>query len=604
MKKKIVTIIIATLMPVSLWSGSGDLNGDNLVNIADLVELINYLRGEVSSYFNTLEADVNDDGYIDKNDIDCITNIILTSSNSNNNPDIDSDTESNIINIVTEATCNDAIGTFKMSNSQVNALAAFYGENTSGIDEFPYAGIHFNVGGTRFAYYLEQGELPQNGIEILNTSDYITGGTGNAGRIFFTIKQPDNEEFDIKKYEFKLIDSKGNISPIKISNARKSNSKLTWSNGKKEFEDVGNTDDNSLYEIYATIEENNFEASKLGIEKLIDYKKLKIDIRKLVDDYNNMEVSGSDGYTVRQTAYKNMSRDLISMRDITIENELSSTNMNISYSPQRIGLYMTEDGVSKKQGQSNLDIFATAVKPLSYNTFWEYENLNKDNRINESPILKVAANIAKEIVESFGFNNVTVEIIGHDDAESSITLSVNNSTYTIIIDDDELYGNLQKALDKNYGKDEVNSMINKLLKCYTLGSVNNKLPSERIQDFLSNASNYYFTLNNHIFSSLVAPFILFETINGVECLCEGQYIKSGVMHTYLTSPTYETIVPAYKKYVALKKDNEFKRSIVLPGRTKTFDFNLTETGDYTIIISCVDYYGYVVTKKYNIHVVE
>ena len=83
-------------MPISLWSGSGDLNGDNLVNIADLVELINYFRGEASSFFNTLEADVNDDGYVDNNDIGCLANLILSSSNSSYNPDIDNDSESNL----------------------------------------------------------------------------------------------------------------------------------------------------------------------------------------------------------------------------------------------------------------------------------------------------------------------------------------------------------------------------------------------------------------------------------------------------------------------------------------------------------------------------
>ena len=591
-------------MPISLWSGSGDLNGDNLVNIADLVELINYFRGEASSFFNTLEADVNDDGYVDNNDIGCLANLILSSSNSSYNPDIDNDSESNIIDIVTEGTCNDAIGTFKTSELQVNGLAAYYGTNDSGIEGFPYAGCDFNVGGRRFAYYLEQGDLPQNGNVNFNYNDYITEGTGNAGRIFFKVKQPDNEEFDIKKYEIKLIDSKNKISPIKLSNVRKSNSKLIWSYGKKEFQDVGNTDDNSLYEIFATIEGKDFDASKFYIEKLIDYQKIKSNIRKLVDDYNNMEVNGSDEYNVRQTAYKNMSSDLISLHDITIENELSSTHMNISYSTQRICLYMTEDGISNKQGQSDLDIYATAVKPLSYNTLWEYEKRYIDNEVNEPHLVKVVANIAKEIVESFGFGDVNVEIISYDDRESSITLLVNNSTHTVVIDDNELYKDLQKVLDKNYGKDEVNSMIKKLLKCYTLGSANNKIPSERIQDFFSKASNYYFTLNNSTFSSLVAPFILFETANGVDCLCEGQYIKSGIMHTYLTSPTNETIVPAYKKYVALKKDNELKGSIVLSGSTKSFDFNLTNTGNYTIIISCVDYFGYVVTKKYNIHVVE
>ena len=75
------------------------------------------------------------------------------------------------------------------------------------------------------------------------------------------------------------------------------------------------------------------------------------------------------------------------------------------------------------------------------------------------------------------------------------------------------------------------------------------------------------------------------------------------MHAYLTSGTMELLVPAYKKYVALEKNGTLLQSFVLSGSTKSFDFKLTEPGDYTIIHSCVDYFGYVVTKKYTIHVV-
>jgi hypothetical protein len=64
----------------------------------------------------------------------------------------------------------------------------------------------------------------------------------------------------------------------------------------------------------------------------------------------------------------------------------------------------------------------------------------------------------------------------------------------------------------------------------------------------------------------------------------------------------ELLAPAYKKYVALKKDGMLLQSEVLPGNTLTYDYDLSEKGDYTVILSCVDYFGYVITKKYNVHV--
>jgi hypothetical protein len=44
------------------------------------------------------------------------------------------------------------------------------------------------------------------------------------------------------------------------------------------------------------------------------------------------------------------------------------------------------------------------------------------------------------------------------------------------------------------------------------------------------------------------------------------------------------------------------QSEVLPGNTLAYDYDLSEKGDYKIIISCVDYFGFVITKKYNVHV--
>jgi hypothetical protein len=64
----------------------------------------------------------------------------------------------------------------------------------------------------------------------------------------------------------------------------------------------------------------------------------------------------------------------------------------------------------------------------------------------------------------------------------------------------------------------------------------------------------------------------------------------------------ELLVPAFKKYVALKKNGQLLQSEVLPGNAQEYEFDLTEKGDYTVILSCVDYFGFVITKKYDIHV--
>ena len=140
------------------------------------------------------------------------------------------------------------------------------------------------------------------------------------------------------------------------------------------------------------------------------------------------------------------------------------------------------------------------------------------------------------------------------------------------------------------------------MKTYTLGTAVGRA-EERINAYIDKASDYLTNLiNKHLFTRAVAPIIIFETSTGVDRLCEGMFVKRGVMHTYLTSGTMELLVPAYKKYVAVEKNGMLLQSDVLPGNTLSYDFDLSEKGDYKVIISCVDYFGYVVTKKYNVYV--
>ena len=202
MKKKILITGMVALIPMSLMAGSGDLNNDGRIDVADVVELVNYLQGKASNYFDTLEADVNDDGFVDEKDIECLVNAIIPGSQKQDPvyPDPDNVPDPDIYSVVTEATCNDAIGTIKISDSPINGLATYFGTNDSGIEQFPYAGVDFNVGGNRFAEHLEKYELPHNGLVDFHESDYITGGTGNAGKIFFTVNHQGDEDFDIKKY--------------------------------------------------------------------------------------------------------------------------------------------------------------------------------------------------------------------------------------------------------------------------------------------------------------------------------------------------------------------------------------------------------------------
>ena len=61
--------------PVSI---KGDANGDGVVNVADIVEIVNFIKGNPSNMFNGSLADVNDDGTVNDKDIETIEKIIFT----------------------------------------------------------------------------------------------------------------------------------------------------------------------------------------------------------------------------------------------------------------------------------------------------------------------------------------------------------------------------------------------------------------------------------------------------------------------------------------------------------------------------------------------
>ncbi len=75
--KKILAILVACLMPICLIAGSGDVNGDGKIDVADIVELLNHLNGNPTKNYQATEADANNDGVVDQIDVETISDMIL-----------------------------------------------------------------------------------------------------------------------------------------------------------------------------------------------------------------------------------------------------------------------------------------------------------------------------------------------------------------------------------------------------------------------------------------------------------------------------------------------------------------------------------------------
>ena len=507
-----------------------------------------------------------------------------------------------ITGVQVNTTRNDVLGIINTPLAKVNALAAYYGTNDTGIDQFPYAGTAFNVGGRSLACYLEQNELPYDGFVDFE-SDMITDSYANAGQLYFTVNSTNYEDFDISKVaKIQIENSVGEVAPIQL-NVRKSSAKINWNVFRAFLEETGKPADNGFYVADATIKEEDLDANRFGFEKFIDYKKLQKELKVLGNDMKNR--IGENGSTTIKATFKNCLRESMSLVFDLMKNELTKTDLatNMSYSPQRLAFFAEKNGKMKRIAQTDdIDIFTTAVKPLSYNTFWEYEKAKDGNWILEDVLENAISKIANEINKRWGDKGIKAKIVSINDSEESVTIKLNGKKETIIVSNAKYMKDLKDAIKVNGGLDAVNDKLAKLLKTYTLGTAVDQAEN-RINTWIDKASDMLTEwINKHLFTRALAPIIIFETDYGMDRLCEGMFLNKGIMHAYLTSGTLEILAPAYKKYVALEKNGMLLQSEVLPGNTLVYDYDLSEKGDYTIILSCVDYFGYVITKKYNVHV--
>ena len=506
-----------------------------------------------------------------------------------------------INNVVIDATRNDVLGIVNTPLFECNGLAAYYGENESSIDQFPYTGYDFNVGGYKLACYLEPDELPASGF-VNFESDIITSGAGNAGQVYFTVNSTNYDDFDISKIsKITIENTAGEVAPIELK-VRKSTARVVYNAGRAFLKETGNNVNNGFHVADATIKESDLDATKFNIKKFIDLKKLQNELKARVEDMRDRE--GENGRTDIKSTFKNCVRESMGLVFGLFKNDLNEYDYmtNPSYSPQRLVFYVEKDGKQVRVAQSVNKMFTTAVKPLSYNTFWEYEKAKDGNWILEEKLEAVISKIAYQINKRWGNKGIEASIYSLDDATKTVCVIINGKAENIVVNDTKYWEDLHKAINSNGGLDSINDRLAKLLKTYTLGHAVDQAES-RINTWIDKASDKLTEwINKHLFTRALAPIIIFETTNGMDRLCEGMFVNRGIMHAYLTSGTMELLAPAYKKYVALKKDGMLLQSEVLPGNTLTYDYDLSEKGDYTVILSCVDYFGYVITKKYNVHV--
>ena len=198
----------------------------NQVSVDQLNEAINNLRNEINTALN----DKADKSYVDE-EVKRLEGLIAELTEK-----INKLSQTMVTGVVLQETLDCIVGTINLPGFNPAILAAYVGENKTGMPEFPISGKEYNVDPD--GNYLLASELPQdlngnwdedNIIGNSGKNAYLINGTGNAGTLYFTINP---RKVDPTLLNFDLINSRGEETGIALSDVKKSDHLITWAIGK------------------------------------------------------------------------------------------------------------------------------------------------------------------------------------------------------------------------------------------------------------------------------------------------------------------------------------------------------------------------------------
>ena len=521
-----------------------------------------------------------------------------------------------ITDVTVNNTINRVIGTWNTPGLNIKALAAFYGDNATSISKFPVTGTARNV-------YPEEVENQLFADEILETYKFgkdaiITDDEFNAGKVYFTVNTPGLSEgkFDISGFELTLEDSQGKTAPVTFSNVKPSNYLIHWGFFKSQTPYLFPTEKteantNGFFEADANIAMKDLHSASFGTKTFFNFDELKDNLKQAVENIKNANGALNKGIQIGKEAAQMLKNIYSNHMSDNHQNQFNPT-----FHPQRLVMTKTLNDVTYRAQTADIDMVCTAVKPLSYNAFYELE-LKAAKHVSFKKVENAIARIAEAIKQKTTINvgNVTFKKIDAD----AITIGDGSNTYILATNDNtqvfpgtiggyiaikaDLITPLVDAINNGMPVDQLNELIQNLGKVNGLGTTVTDYAS-RLNDYIEEFGNkIVYALNSHQLTRALAPCIFFESAEGIARMQEGLNLEHGMMTIYMSSPTEELLAPAFKKYLAVKKNGKTVFGKVFDGSAQLYTLDLTELGDYEVILSCVDYYGYICTKKYTLHVI-
>ena len=560
-----------------------------------------------------------------------------------------------VTGVVLQETLDCVVGTINLPGFNPAFLAAYVGENKTGVPELPISGPDYNVDPD--GNYLKASELPTDEDMFVGNSgknSYLINGTGNAGKIYFTINP---RKVDPSLLQFSLINSNGEESPIKLSNVVKSDHLITFAIGKhgngltRADEDPAlvapttgtnvENDKTYLYEANATvaldgIEKIHFDYTKFGYNNVWDAGSALLGANQ-GPDAEAQNLYGRFQYLATQIKAKNVKNTLEASLKILQDfyNGVYQQREKLQKQALRISWDDGENDVI-----SGFDITTVTINPLNYKQMILADQLLAGASWNATVLSGLVSKLVGKIQSKMP--NIT--------APGSISLSLTNplknadgtsklgtNIYLVLTDAAGNTGVLNSATGAwvstgnfNLASDakadivaifddivkqvnstdlsSINTMINQILTPYN--SIKNASTTgvmNRVNNYLNKISQKLLgEFDNKPCWKLTEPTLLFESKEGINRMypfsdADGSMKFNAGKYTFImTSLTEEYIVPVYRKYIALIYGGKVKFAQSFPGNQKIVQIEVPNEACEIVYQTC-DYYGNVVTKRYPIN---
>jgi len=597
----------------------------NQVNVDDLNKAINDLRAEIQTKLNDKA---------DKKDVDKAVND-LKAEIARLEGEIKKLSKTMVTGVVIQETLDCVVGTINLPGFNPAFLAAYVGENKTGMPEFPISGKDYNVDPD--GNYLLASELPQdaNGnwdedaiIGNSGKNAYLINGTGNAGKLYFTINP---RKVDPTLLHVDLINSRGEETGITLDNIQKSDHLITFAIGKhgngmtRADGDAANdiltaptptnveNDKTYLYEAKATvaldaIEKMHFDYTKFGYQNQWDAGSALLGVNQ-GPDAEAQNLFGRFQYLAKQVKAKNIKNVLEGSLKILQDfyNGVYSQRNKLQKSAVRVSWDDGENDVI-----SGFDITTVTINPLNYKQMILADQLLSGASWNITPLSPYVNKILKAIQKKLpNVGTVSINLFPKGtviNVTATAPIKDKTGAYTIFNAGD-LITTVDLGTVMNVGQlTTLQNQINSLLKPY------NKVKNATANGVMNRVNNYLNNVTAKIMAEfenqpawkLTEPTLLFESQQGINRMypfsdADGSYTFEAGKYTFImTSMTEEYIVPVYRKYIALIYGGKVKQYYSLPGNEKIVQLDIPNEA-CEIVYQTSDYYGNVVTKRYPIN---